>query len=232
MPPLSTPKDINPSLSSLDNSSAANSIPDAIPDTQSDKTVSTAVEEETSIPQSISEDTNPQLLPLDGSNSAYSIPDTTKITSIPDTPSSMPDTANSIPVTTGSIPDTANLVPDIEATNSVPTSTVEPKMEPVILTPNSAPDATIPDPMLDEEDTEFIDFMNQPEPVEQMSSSQRMDAEPRRAAASFNISGADPITSSDDHAIDSNDVVVVQEATEDTELEISHLVHDWMDKVQ
>ena len=195
----------------MDNSSAAISMPDSMPDTESDKTVPTSVEEEASLPPSSTlKDTDP---PVDDSNSANSIPDATK--SVPDITDSIPDTAGSIP---GSIPDTANLVPNIEATNSV------------TLTPNSVSDAAVPDPVVDQ-DTEFIDFMNQPEPVEQMSSSQRRDAEPRRAAASFTISGADPITSSGDHAIDSNDVTVVPEATEDTELEISHLVHDWMDKV-
>ena len=233
---LSIPKDTNPQP--LNDSNSANSIPDAMPETQSDKHVSTTVEEETSLPSSSTpEDTNPQLLPMDDSNSANSISDTTKsiqdtADSIPDTTNSVPDTTNSAPDTAdstpGSITDTANVVPNIE---TIPTSGVEPKMEGVTCTPNSVPDATVPDPML-EEDTEFIDYMNQPEPVELTSSSQGRDAaEPRRAAASFNISGADPIASSGDHAIDSNDVVVVPEATEDTELEISHLVHDWVDKV-
>ena len=194
---------------------------------------------------SISNSTNANSRP-DTANSvpysASSTPDTTD--SIPDNANSIPGTANSvldiadsvpdivdsIPHSANSIPDTTNSVPDIEATNTVPTSSLEPKLdhEPASLAPDL--DATVADPAVDQ-DTVFIDYMNQPDPLEQLNRSQRKDAEPRRAAGSFEITGADPIATSGDHAIDSNDVAVAPEANEDTELEISHLVHDWMDKV-
>ena len=228
---------------------------------QSDDAVSTPIDDKASLPPSlISKSTNSPLLPpedsISDSTNANSVPDDANSVphsadSTPDTADSIPDNANSlpdptnsirdiaesvpdivdsIPDTTNSILDTTNSVPDVEATSSVPTSGVEPKLdhEPVSLPLDS--DATVADPVLNQ-DTVFIDYMNQPDPLESMSSPQRKDAEPRRAAGSFDITGADPIASSGDHAIDSDDVAIAPEANEDTELEISHLVHDWMDKV-
>jgi len=56
-------------------------------------------------------------------------------------------------------------------------------------------------------------------------------AGPRRAASSSSVIGADPIASSGDIAIDSDDVVVMPKDVEDDVLEIAHLNHDWLDKV-
>lgn len=188
-----------------------------------DETVSAPSEKESSSPpSSTSEGTNPQSSPMADSSVGNSVPITTK---------SVPDTANPVIDTANSVPDITNSSPNTEPVASVPTPKVEPKIESV--TSSSVSDTPNHDPLLETPDQEpdFIDYMNQPDPTEQSNTSERRDAEPRRAAASFNISGADPIASSGDHAIDSNDVIVVPEATENNELEISHLVHDWMDKV-
>ena len=150
----------------------------------------------------------------------------------PDTKSSIPNTTDSIPDTTNSIPDS---IPVSEVMDSVPTDNVESNIKPNTITPSSGSDTANPDPILEtpnQENTEFIDYLKQPQPVKETNNLQRRDTEPRRAAASFSISGADPIISSGDHAIDSDDVVIVPEATEDEELEISYLVHDWIDKVR
>ena len=185
------------------------------------------MEMESSLPSSssTSEDTNSQSsLVATDSNTANTTPDTAN--SVPDSTSSIPDTVKSIQDTTDSIPDTkvidSELIPH-----------VEPNVEPVAITPDSVSDTTNPDPVLEtaNQETEFVDYMNKPDPIEPASISERRAADPRKAATSFNISGADPIASSGDHAIDSDDVIVIPEATEDSEVEISHLVHDWIDKV-
>ena len=224
LPPSLISKDTNPPL---------------LPPGNSEDSVSDSTNAKTSVPDTInsvphSADSTPDTTDSipDNANSlpgpTNPIPDIAK--SVPDIGDSIPDNANSIPDTANSIPDTTNSVPDIEATNTVPTSSVEAKLdhEPASLPPESV--ATVADPVVDQ-DTVFIDYMNQPDPLESMSSPQRKDAEPRRAAGSFDITGADPIASSGDHAIDSDDVAIAPEANEDTELKISHLVHDWMDKV-
>ena len=204
---------------------------------QSDEAVSTATEKEALLPpSSTAEDTNLQSLPVGDSGIANSVPNTTNSVLTTESPllnvtNSKPDTANSKSDTVNSIPDIASSLPDTEPVAAVPTDTAEPKIVPA--DSNSVSDTPNHDSVLEtpNEDMEFIDYMNQPDPLEQSCSSERRDTEPRRAAASFNITGADPIASSGDHAIDSNDVIILPEATEDTELEISHLVHDWIDKV-
>lgn len=187
-----------------------------------DEAVSTATEKEASLPlsSSIPEDPHSQSLSVADSSVANSAPTTAE--SIPGTTNSMPCTANFIPDITDSILDTENSLPNTEPVSSVPTTST--KIEDV--TPN-------PDPILEtpNQDTEFIDYMYQPDPLEKSTSLQQRDTESRRAATSFSISGADPIANSGDHAIDSDDVTVLPEATENNELEISHLVHDWIDKV-
>lgn len=201
------------------------------------KILSQSDETEASLPPSSTpEDTNLQSPPAADSTIANSVPNTTNSVLVTESPllnvtNSKPDTANSKSDTANSIPDIASSVPATEPVAAVPTATVEPKIVPA--DSNSVSDTPNHDSVLEtpNEDTEFIDYMNQPDPLEQSSSSEQRDTGPRRAAASFNITGADPIASSGDHAIDSDDVVVLPEATKDTELEISHLVHDWMDKV-
>jgi len=55
---------------------------------------------------------------------------------------------------------------------------------------------------------------------------------PRSAASSSSVTGADPIASSGDLAIDSSDVIIKPEDVEEDTLEIAHLNHDWLDKVR
>ena len=204
---------------------------------KSDETVSTATEKEASLPPSSKpEDANLQSPPVAESSIANSVPITTN--SVLAAENSILDSTNAKSDIVNSKPDTANLTPDIadsshdaEPVAAVPTPIIEPKIKPapsisVSDTPNHNSVLETPNT-----NTEFIDYMNQPDPLEQSNTSDRRDAEPRRAAASHNVTGADPIASSGDHAIDSDDVVVLPETTKDTELEISHLVHDWLDKV-
>jgi len=181
----------------------------------------------------------------------HSIPDTQPGSSIPDaiaktaeigiTPDPIPDAKDS-KLENNSTTDSSDAMPDSQ------TADITPELQGV---PDSKPDSTIPMPdcqstnpvntELDSQTTNSAisaapapstnDIATQEDqPIPSPHTTPRC-AGPRRAASSSSVIGADPIASSGDLAIDSDDVIIMPEDVEDDVLEIPYLNHDWLDKV-
>ena len=212
-----------------------------------DKLDSAVVEEpETSVESSVPVESNPQILPesklQDSTQPVNCVSDTvTKMTEIAKTPDPIPDAKDS------EIENTSDAMPD------APTTGVNPDPQNVPDSHASVPDSTIPMP--DSQSANPVDFQNTEMVPDSQTTNCAVSADitpnsneittredqpipltprsagPRRAASSSSVIGADPIASSGDLAIDSDDVIVMPKDVEDDVLEIAHLNHDWLDKV-
>ena len=215
--------------------------PDPIPDAKDSKLVSENVTTDSSkaIPDSQAAEVDPQNVPVSHttdpqtaeqvhSETAESIPGslTTDLTS--NTHSADPmDFQTTEPVpdtdTTSSIPDcpSTNSILDSQSANSVNLQNTE-----------VVPDSQTTNSTLSTDAIPSTSDVTTPEGkvIPSSQTTPRSDG-PRRAASSSSVAGADPIASSGDLAIDSDDVIVMPEDVEDDVLEIAHLNHDWLDKV-
>ena len=183
-------------------------------------------------------ESNPHILPehklQDSAQPLNSVPDTvTKMTEIARSPDPIPDTKDS------ELENTSDAISDAQ------TAGVTPNLQNVSDSHASVPNSIIPMPHsqsaipVDLQNTEMITESKATNcavsadttPICTTPQTTPRSAGPRRAASSSSVIGADPIASSGDIAIDSDDVVVMPKDVEDDVLEIAHLNHDWLDKV-